>query len=462
MGHPALRPAVPFVLLVAAGLALAWPVLSWPMTYDDLHLIRTYSAREVLGGFLGRWDPDDMETAGLRPLYLLFNHLRYALFGESVVAHRVFLVLLFAAYLALLVEPMARLGIRPAESVVAGVLCLWSRFSVYHYAFLTDGAHLAQGVCFALSLRAALRAMEGAGAKAMAVSSSWILVGLLIREDTMAVVPVLLLLALVAARTRGGASMRLLAAGALAMAVLCAGVMAYRAAVVVRLPQDRLSVASFLRGLANATSLSGRESFDLWSHVAERSWRWLAILPLLAAVIGRGEERWRPLLLLACTVLACSSALVVTRDNLFLYPVTFMALAVAASLGVVARAGRVGQAAAAALLVWLAAGELHASREFQLVFHPYSATGLRWSGEFVYGVYWQATVPAGRREEIVARLASIGIQDDAQFKDKLPRKTYAATVHGPWRPTAPYPEGGRRAGEARLFSPRLAFRAFRP
>ena len=452
MGHPAFRPAVPFLLLAAAGLVLAWPVLSWPMTYDDLHLIRSYSMREVLGGFAGRWDPDDMETAGLRPLYLVFNHLRYAVFGESVAAHRVFLVLLFAAYLALLVDPLERLGIRRAEAVVAGVLCLWSRFSVYHYAFLTDGAHLAQGVCFALSLRAALRAVDGAGAKTMAVSLFWLLVGLFIREDTMAAVPVLLLLAFVAAHRRGPASMRLLAVAALGSAVLCAGVMAYRAAVVVRLPQDRLSAAGFLRGLANAMSLSGRESFDAWSHVSERSWRWLPVLPVLAAVIGCGQERWRPLLFLACTVLACSSALVVTRDNLLLYPVTFMAVAVAASLGVLARSGRVGRFAAAALLVWLAVGELRLSREFQLVFHPYSATGLRWSGEFVYGAYWQATVPAGRREEIVARLEGLGIRDEAQFKDKLPRKTYTATVNGPWRPT----------GDARVFSPRLAFRAFRP
>jgi hypothetical protein len=422
------------------------------MTYDDLHLIRSYSLREVLGGFVGRWDPDDMETAGLRPLYLVFNHLRYVLFGESVAAHRAFLVLLFAAYLALLVEPLARLGIRPAESVVAGVLCLWSRFSVYHYAFLTDGAHVAQGLCFALALRAALRAVDGAGAKALASSLAWIVIGLLIREDTLTAVPVLLLLALVAARTRGRDAVRLLAAGAVAFAVLCAAVMAYRLAIVVRLPQDRLSLARFLHGLANATSLSGRESFDLWSRITERSWRFLPVLPVLAAVVGRGEERWRPLLFLACTALACSSALVVTRDNLFLFPVTFMAVAVAASLGVIARRGRVGAVAAAALLAWIAVGEFRHSREFQLVFHPYSATGLRWSGEFVYGAYWQATVPAGRREEIVARLDGIGIRNEAEFKEKLPRKTYSATVNGPWRPTDP----------ARLFAPRLAFRAFRP
>jgi hypothetical protein len=190
--------------------------------------------------------------------------------------------------------------------VVAGVLCLWSRFSVYHYAFLTDGAHVAQGVCFALALRAALRAVDGAGAKALALSLLWIVVGLLIREDTMTAVPVLLLLALVAARTRGHDAVRLVAVAAIGLAVLCAAVMAYRLAVVVRLPQDRISLARFLHGLANATSLSGRESFDVWSRVTERSWRFLPALPVLAAVVGRGEERWRPLLFLACTVLAAA------------------------------------------------------------------------------------------------------------------------------------------------------------
>jgi hypothetical protein len=199
-------------------------------------------------------------------------------------------------------------------------------------------------------------------------------------------------------------------------------------------------------------SLSGRESFDRWSHSTERSWRFLPLLPFAAAAASAGSRRWPPLLMLACAIVSCSSALVVTRDNLFLFPVTFMAVAVASSLGVLARAGRAGRAAAAALLVWIGVGEFRHSREFQLVFHPYSATALRWSGEFVYGSYWQATVPGSRRAEIVARLAAVGIDDEAQFKDKLPRKTYNATVNGPWRPT----------GEPRLFAPRLAFRAFRP
>jgi hypothetical protein len=450
---PVLRRALPFLVLAVAGLALAWPVLSWPMTYDDLHLVRAYSRTEILGGFAGRWDPDDMENPGLRPLFLLFNHARYAVFGEAVAAHRVFLVLLFAAYLALLVEPLERIGIPRTDSVVAAVLCLWSRFSVYHYAFLTDGAHLAQGLCVALALRALLRAIERGRVRDVALGLAWVLVGMLIREDTIAAVPVLLLLALVAAWPRGKAALRVAVAAALGAAAVCGVVMVCRLAFVEHLPQNHYSLASLLRGVTNAMSLSGRESFDPWSRLTERSWRWLPALPVLAALAGRGAQRWRPLLMLACAVLACSTALVLTRDNLFLFPVTFMGIAVAASLGVFARAGRAGLAAAAVLLLWIAVGEFRHSREFQLVFHPYSATALRWSGEFVYGSYWQATVPASRRAEIMARLASIGVDDEEQFKDKLPRKTYTATVHGPWSPIPTEP---------RLFAPRLAFRAFRP
>ena len=450
MAHPRLRATVPFLLLAALGLALAWPALGWPMTYDDLHLVRSFSAAEIARAFAGNWDPDDMENAGLRPLFVLFDHLRYAAFGEHVAAQRVFLVSLFAGYLALLARPLARLGIGAAEALAAGILCLFSRFSVYHYAFLTDGAHLVQGGCFALALGALLRHVDGSGRAALGAAVLWTVAGLLVREDSLAVVPVLALLALVAARGRIGLGKAALAAAALVLAA--AAVMGYRALVVAHPPRLRLDGAGFALAAAHAASLSGRASFDGWSRAFATSVRLVPLLPFAAAALGRGEARWRPLLWVLAAMVACSPALVIGRENLLLFPITFMAVAVAASLGIVARRGPVGAVGAGVLLVWLAAGEFHLSREFQLVFHPWSATSLRWSGEFVYGPYWQATVPAGRREEIVARLAAIGIRDEGQFREKLPRKTYAATIEGPWRPT----------GEARLFAPRLGFRAFRP
>ena len=66
-----------------AALALAWPSLTWPVVYDDLHQIRALDG-QLAAAFRGRSDPDGIETQGLRPLNLLFNHAPYALFGETL------------------------------------------------------------------------------------------------------------------------------------------------------------------------------------------------------------------------------------------------------------------------------------------------------------------------------------------------------------------------------------------
>src|SRR5439155_23200947 len=84
--------AASFLIFFVVGLALAWPGLRWPMVYDDLHLVRAFTAQEKAAAWRGSWDPDGIEHPGLRPLTVLFNDARYRLFGEQVAAHRVFLV----------------------------------------------------------------------------------------------------------------------------------------------------------------------------------------------------------------------------------------------------------------------------------------------------------------------------------------------------------------------------------
>src|SRR6187455_2162269 len=115
---PAISPARPnlgagFALLacVVAAFALAWPSLTWPMTFDDLVLIRSYTPQELLGVFHGQWDPDKLMVRGFRPGTTVFNHVRYTLFGENVVGHRVFVVSLYALYSALLALVATRFGL---------------------------------------------------------------------------------------------------------------------------------------------------------------------------------------------------------------------------------------------------------------------------------------------------------------------------------------------------------------
>src|SRR5256885_5632475 len=114
------------------------------MVFDALHLVRTFRAAELAGAWTGHWDPDGLETPGLRPLSLLFNHARAALCGEDVVAHRVLLVALFALDVALLVPLGARLGLGLGAVLVAGLVMLATRYSAYHLVWITDGNHLVQ------------------------------------------------------------------------------------------------------------------------------------------------------------------------------------------------------------------------------------------------------------------------------------------------------------------------------
>jgi hypothetical protein len=70
----------------------------------------------------------------------------------------------------------------------------------------------------------------------------------------------------------------------------------------------------------------------------------------------------------------------------------------------------------------------------------------------VYGYYGDATVPAARRQEVIARLDALGIRNRRDWVEKLPRKIYTAEQEGRRDP----------ADDGRLFVPRLHFRAFKP
>src|SRR3989442_6249562 len=133
---------ITFVALLVLGLALARPGLSAPLIWDDLHLIRAYSADELAATWHGSWDPDGEETPGLRPLTTAFNHLRFALLGESVAAQRVLLIALLALDLTLLYLLARELfGASPAIGLAAGVLGLTHASTVGSYLWIADGVH---------------------------------------------------------------------------------------------------------------------------------------------------------------------------------------------------------------------------------------------------------------------------------------------------------------------------------
>ena len=171
----------------------------------------------------------------------------------------------------------------------------------------------------------------------------------------------------------------------------------------------------------------GLEHFDTASHALVLLWG--ALGPLLVALLllrGR-EERRMPLVWLALAVITCAPALTLRRDDLLLFPTSFVALFFASALEALSRGRPVWRGAAVAVLVTGILGGAYVSRVYAQNFHPYSARAVWWNGKFIYGSYAsRATIPPERREAIARQLATVGIRNEAQLK------------------VAPAPDGGRR------------------
>jgi len=266
-----------FALFLLLAIAWTWPAHRWPMVFDDLHLVRTFSARELAAAWTGTWDPDGLETPGFRPLSLAFNHARAALFGERVTGHRHLLAGLFALDLALLVPLGRRLGLGAPAAVAAGLVMLFTRYSAYHLVWITDGNHLLQGLAFLLSALLLLDGLARGSRGRLAASLAVIVAGLLVREDTLAALPALALLAFA-----GPSRPRALAYSS-GLAALAALLLGWRRLVVPAAQPLGFDLAGFGRAVVHAFDPVGVDAYDLPSAVAARGW-WLVLTLLLLAL----------------------------------------------------------------------------------------------------------------------------------------------------------------------------------
>jgi hypothetical protein len=425
--------AAAFLVCAALAMALAWPSLRWPMVYDDLHQIRAYSAADMAAAWRGRSDPDGIETRGLRPLNLAFNHTQYTLFGESVVGHRLFLAALHALYATGLALIARRFGLPLPFALLAVALAMCARYSVYHYVWLVEGHHYAQGLLFEGALVLLLVGLRRASAGPLVLSVVLLLAGVLLREDTLALAPILALLGYVGLETKRDRRRLFLLAGYGAVLALAGlALLGYRARVAPdALPPGR-DVMALLVSVRRVLNPMGLEHFDAASHLLVVLWGAVAPLLILALFATRNaQQRRMPFVWLACALLACTPALTLRRDDLLLFPTAFVALFVGSALWELSRAGMGLRRAAAGLLVVGILGGAWLSRVYGQNFHPYSARAVWWNGKFIYGSYAsRATIPPQRREAMARQLASVGIRNEVQLKTRLRRMVTEAIAEG--------------------------------
>jgi hypothetical protein len=433
------------VVFFLVGLALAYPALSWPMAFDDLVLLRTFTRGQIAASFHGQWDPEKLMNRGFRPGSLVFNHIRYTLLGENVIAHRLFLLLLYALYGALLVPLVSRFGLPRPVAVLGVIASMCAIYSVFHYVWLTDGNHLVQGLAFVVAARLLMTGLETHCQGKLALSFLALTTGLLTREDTFAAVPALVVLGHAETR-RCGRSRGLFLGYVVSTAALCLMLHQYRHWVVPGAQPLGYDLLGVLEAFWRVLHLIGATPFDAWSSTFIVAWRVILLVAVILGVRYRRAVSWKATTMwFACAFLACSPALNLQRDNLLFFPVSFVALFCASLWWELSLVSHLGKTLAITALVTSVVGGGYTSRIFAENFHPQSLRVIWWNGRYVYGAYSRkAAIPRHRLEAVMKQLAYAGIRDEWLHLNRTPKLVRRAVA-----------AGHRRAGAAAFFYPLL-------
>jgi hypothetical protein len=120
------------VAILTGLLLLIWSVLfaqtfRYLFYWDDFHLIRSYSGPEIRSAFHAVIDPDKIETPGLRPCSILLYNFQGSVFGENLVAHHVFMVVLMGIFMIAAGVLLLEVGLTFAQLVIVFTLFISSR-----------------------------------------------------------------------------------------------------------------------------------------------------------------------------------------------------------------------------------------------------------------------------------------------------------------------------------------------
>ena len=418
-----------FLLFLVLAILWTWPARGWPMVFDDLHLVRTFRGSELAAAWTGPWDPDGLETPGFRPLSLAFNHVRAALFDDRVIGHRHALAALFALELALLVPLGRYLDLGAGASIAAGLVMLFTRYSAYHLVWITDGNHHLQGLAFMGSALLLVQGLERTSRALLVASLLAIALGLCVREDTLAALPALALIAF----ARG--PRRLAAAYTIGLGTLGVGLLAWRRAFVPAAQPLGLDVAGFARAVVHAFDPVGVGGFDLASRVLSHGW-WAVLFVTLAAFVATRDRAWSWAGRWAlAAVAACTPGLLLQRDDLLFFASLFVALLLATAGQAIWRARPSWRPWMAAGLAWAVVGGAWTGARLAENFHPASARAIDWNTEFVYGRYASARIPEERRRRLAAQLDTLGIRAGEQPRLRVRALIAEAREAGRRRPT---------------------------
>jgi hypothetical protein len=122
-----------------------------PFFWDDYHLIRPYSGAEIRSAFHALADPDKIETPGLRPCSILLFNFQGSTFGENIVAHHVFMVVLMGIFMIVAGILLLEVGLNFSQLIIVFVLFVSSRIFASLVLWISLSHLLLAYICIVLT-----------------------------------------------------------------------------------------------------------------------------------------------------------------------------------------------------------------------------------------------------------------------------------------------------------------------
>ncbi len=433
-----------FLIVLAGGVLLALPAIRAPLFWDDLHLIRVQSGTELSAGWTGTFDSDHIETPGFRPLTNYFNSLRAAAFGDSTTAHRLFLLILFSAFLTLtgrLARWFFQAGL--TQLILGGLLALFHVYSAYHYFWISDGIHLLLGIFILGAVLSLIEAIRSGEPTWLIPSLLCTALALLTREDALVLYPLLVYLGLgyvwIRKDDRAGISRisRGLALFAGGMLILLAAYWYWRGLVVpnaASLTFDPLKLiwaaGLTIQNLGGSPILAN--PWPAYGTLLLLWFIWLAALVIALFFALKAAGRYAALLWAGAGLIGTLPAMVFARANLLLLPVAFWGVLVAGVLVEMWRSWSrpILRSLAAGMIIFGLAAPALASFAFERELRPNNLNWMCRNANLLYGVMGDATIAPSVRAAVQADLSTYGIDNLTDFEGRFPTLERKAEADG--------------------------------
>lgn len=428
-------PRIARVAGLTALLLLIWsavfaPTFKFPFYWDDYHLIRVYTGPQIGSAFHAVADPDQIETPGLRPCSILLYNLQGSLFGENIIAHRVFMIVMIGLFMIAAGTLLLELGLSFMQLTLVFSLFVFSRIFASLVVWISLSHLILAYIWIVLTAQFfILWAKTGRWWSFVLMLIAGVL-ATLTREETYTLPVVLPFIWLISSFDRS--HLRRVAVAAISMmAIVCFHYWLWHFLVPNALSPELTgsSLKRFFRALMSAWFPGGVEWNGFTDAFIGRAWAvFLVGIVLLSVRTALPKIRWLLLGLCCLGVFLSLPALGVARPfGITLSTLAFMS---AVSIAITQLYDHVRQqkhfrnwkysAATGLLIIGLAlgiGGGIRRATYLTESIQENSATRALRDGEFLFDMLVHpATIPGPRREAGLARLQRFGIQSAEDIK----------------------------------------------